>query len=176
MVNKIIKDQNNMDHEIISTAYILTNVIAIAIAITAMIWPTAARVLLSVIFVGAFALNMFTAILNPNLYLEFGELTPNEFYRSVILGPFSKHTQLYIVLIAISQLFIGVFISYKGKLMTLAMVGGIVFLVAISPLGFGAAFPSTVILASALAILMFKRIKFNIYEIIDSRSHARKTI
>jgi hypothetical protein len=50
------------------------------------------------------------------------------------------------------------------------MLGGIVFLIAISPLGFGAAFPSTLILATSFVILMVKRIRFNVYEIISSRS------
>lgn len=162
-----------MEQDITSTAFILTNLIAIAVAVTAMLWPTVARVLLSTIFIGAFAFNLFTAITYPSMYLEFGELTPNEFYRSIILGPFSSHVQLYVSIIAILQLFIGVFISYKGKLMIVAMSGGIVFLTAISPLGFGAAFPSTLILASALVILIFRGIKFNIYEIIYSRSHAK---
>jgi hypothetical protein len=164
-----------MEQDITSTPYILTNIIAIAVAITAMVWPTVSRILVSVIFIGAFALNLFTAITNPSIYLEFGELTPNEFYRSIILGPFAKHPQLYVVLIAVCQLFIGVFISYKERLMNVAIIGGVIFLGAISPLGFGAAFPSTLILASALIILLFKRIKFNIYEIIYSRSHANKT-
>lgn len=160
-----------MEQDITSTPYVLTNIVAIAIAITAMLWPTVSRILLSTIFIGAFAFNLFAAVAYPNIYLEFGELTPNDFYRSIILGPFSKNPQLYVVFIAICQLFIGVFILYKEKLMNLAMIGGIIFLIAISPLGFGAAFPSTLILASALIILLFKRIKFNIYEIIYLRQH-----
>jgi hypothetical protein len=164
-----------MEQEIMSASYIVTNAIAIAIVLIAMIWPTVARVLLSTIFIGAFAFNFFTSIANPTVYLEFGELTPSDFYRSIILGPFSKHPQMYIALISIAQLFIGVFISYKEGLMNLAMVGGIIFLVAITPLGFGAAFPSTLILASSLVILMSKRIRFNIYEIIYSRSRTGKS-
>jgi hypothetical protein len=163
-----------MEQDITSAPYIVSNVIALAIALAAMLWPTVARVLLSTIFVGAFALNLFTAIVNPTLYLEFGELTPNEFYRSIILGPFSRHPQMYVTLIAIAQLFIGVFISYKGKLMNLAMIAGIIFLAAISPLGFGAAFPSTLILATSFVVLMGKRIRFNIYEIVYSRFRIGK--
>jgi hypothetical protein len=159
-----------MEQEIMSASYIVTNAIAVAIVLIAMIWPTVARVLLSTIFIGAFAFNFFTAIADPTLYLEFGELTPSDFYRSIILGPFSKHPQMYVALISIAQLFIGIFISYKGRLMNLAMIGGIIFLAAITPLGFGAAFPSTLILATSFVILMNKRIQFNIYEIIYSRS------
>jgi hypothetical protein len=158
-----------MEQDLMSLPYIISNAVAVAIAITAMMWPTIARVLLSMIFVAAFALNLFTAITDPSVYMVFGELTPNEFYRSIIFGPFSKHSQVYVALIAFSQLLIGVFISYKGKLMKIAMIGGITFLLAISPLGFGAAFPCTLILAASFLILIGKGIRFNIYEIIYSK-------
>jgi hypothetical protein len=149
-----------------SLPYIISNVVAIGIVISAMLWPTVARVLIGAIFVGAFALNLFTAIANPSAYLEFGEFTTSSFYRSVILGPFSYHVQLYVSLIAICQLLIGVFICYKGRLMSIAMIGAVVFLIAISPLGYGSAFPAPMIIALALIILMLKKIRFNIYEII----------
>jgi hypothetical protein len=149
-----------------SSPYIISNVVAIATMLFAMRWPTIARVFLSTIFIGAFAFNLFTAIMDPSAYLEFGEFTSNSFYRSVILGPFSYHVQLYVLLIAICQLLIGVFISYKGTLMNIAMLAGIFFLLAISPLGFGAAFPAPMIMALALIILMFRKIRFNVYEII----------
>jgi hypothetical protein len=158
-----------MEQDLMSTPYIISNAVAVAIAITAMMWPTIARVLLSSIFVAAFALNLFMAITDPSVYMIYGELTPNDFYRSIILGPFSRNPQVYVSLIAFGQLLIGVFISYNGKLMKIAMMGGITFLLAISPLGYGAAFPCTLILALSFLILMGKGIRFNIYQIIYSK-------
>lgn len=155
-----------MEQDYTSLPYIISNSVAIIAMLCAMRWPTVARVFLSTIFIGAFAFNLFTAIMDPSAYLEFGEFTTNAFYRSFILGPFSYHVQLYVLLIAGCQLLVGVFISYKGPLMNIAMVGGIFFLLAISPLGFGAAFPAPMIMALALVILMFRKIRFNVYEII----------
>ncbi len=54
--------------------------------------------------------------------------------------------------------------------MNIAMIGGVVFLAAISPLGFGAAFPATFIMALALVVLLLKKIRFNIYEIIYQKT------
>jgi hypothetical protein len=155
-----------MEHIYTSLPYTISNIVAIIIALSAMVWPTVARVLIGSIFVGAFAFNLFTAIENPSSYLEFGEFTSSEFYRSIILGPFSHHLQLYVILIAVCQLLIGVFICYKGKLMNIAIAGGILFLLAICPLGSGAAFPAPLIMSLGLIILMFRKIRFNIYEIV----------
>ncbi|HEY9045509.1 MAG TPA: hypothetical protein VIN08_06415 [Ohtaekwangia sp.] len=153
-----------METDYTSVQYIVTNIIAILTTITVMLWPNAGRVLLSGIFIGAAAFNAFTAMENPSLYLVFGELTVSDFYRTIILGPFSRHTQLYIYGIAGCQLLIGAFLLYKGRLMKIAMVCAILFLLAIAPLGFGSAFPATLILSTAFLILMQKKIDYNIYE------------
>lgn len=155
-----------MEQDFTSLAYIISNIVAVLIVISAIIWPTVARVLLSTTFIAACAVNLFTAITQPSAYLQYGELTTNEFYRSIILGPFSRNVQLYVCIIAACQLLIGVFVAYKGKLMNIAMIGGILFLVAISPLGYGAAFPSTLIMALAFIVLMYRKTKLNIYDAI----------
>jgi hypothetical protein len=147
-----------------TVVYIITNVIAILTAVIAMLWPNVGRVFLSGIFIGAAAFNAFTASGNPGLYLQFGELTTSGFYRSIILGPFSEHIQAYIFIIAGCQVLIGAFLLYKGKLLKMAMVGAIIFLLAIAPLGIGSAFPSSLILATALVILLRKKIEYSIYE------------
>jgi hypothetical protein len=77
-----------MEPDYASLPYIISNIVAVFIVISAMLWPTVARVLLSTIFIGASALNLLTAITQPFAYMQFGELTSNEFYRSLVLGPF----------------------------------------------------------------------------------------
>jgi hypothetical protein len=158
-----------MEHEVASLPYIISNSVAVFAAIAAILWPTVARVLLSAIFVCASLFNAYTAFVDPDLYLAFGEATSNELYRSIILGPFRKHVQLYIMLIAVGQLLIGVFGSYKGDLMKIAMTGGIIFLLAVAPLGAGSAFPASLILALAYLILLRKRINFSLYELIRQK-------
>lgn len=157
-----------------SLPYIISNIVAVVVAISAMIWPTVARIMLSFIFIAAFVFNLFTAIYQPSAYLYFAELASSEFYKLIILGPFIEHVQLYVLLIAVCQLLIGIFIGYKGKLMTIAMIGGIFFLLAISPLAYGAAFPATLIMALAMIILKSKRIKLNIYEIIYQKRNLSR--
>lgn len=154
-----------MDYKF-SLPFTVSNVLAVATAILAMRWPTSARVMLGAIFIGASVVNSYFAFTDPQIYIGFGELTGSRLYQSIILGPFSAHAQRYILLIAVCQLFIGVFTCYTGKMMKAAMIGAITFLIAIAPLGLGSAFPSTLIMASAYAILLFKKIDFNIYELV----------
>jgi hypothetical protein len=48
---------------------------------------------------------------------------------------------------------VGIFLFRHGKLFLLGIIGGIVFLVAIAPLGIGSAFPSTLLMAFCLVLL-----------------------
>jgi hypothetical protein len=153
-----------METDYTSTPYIISNVIAIATAIIVMLWPNTGRVFLSGIFIGAAAFNVFTAWENPDLYLQFGELTASGLYRKIILGPFSKHIEIYVSIIAACQVVIGAFLLYKGKLMKAAMVAAIIFLLAISPLGIGSAFPAPLILVTAFIILMRAKIEHTVYD------------
>lgn len=157
-----------MDYEF-SFPFTVTNILAIATAIMAMRWPTLARILLGTIFIGAAFVNTYTALANPQVYITYGELTPSEVYRSIILGPFSQHPQRYVLIIAACQLFIGAATWYKGQIMRVGMIGAILFLLAIAPLGMGSAFPSTLIMATAFGILLTKKIDFNIYEVVEKR-------
>jgi hypothetical protein len=157
-----------MEYEF-STPYTITNIVAIVSAIVAMRWPTRARALLSAIFIGAAFVNIYVATTDPQLYVGYGELTTSKLYRTIILGPFSAHPQRYVLMIAICQLLIGIYTCYKGKMMKAAMMGGIIFLLAIAPLGIGSAFPSTLIMATAFVILLMKKIDFNFYELLRQK-------
>lgn len=157
------------DPDYTAVPFVITNVGALVIVITAMFWPTVSRILLSILFIAACVVNASTAMQNPSIYIEFGEITPSGYYRSIIMGPFAEHVQWYIYLIATCQLFIGVFIAYKGQLMKAAMAGAIVFLIAISPLGYGSAFPAPLILAAALATLLSKRIELTLFQALGRR-------
>ena len=158
----------SMDQDV-SIFYTITNLFAIVSALMAMRWPTIARVLFGSMFICAAVANSYIATSHPAAYLSFGELTLSGLYRSIILGPFAEHVQLYVLIIAACQLFIGIFTCYRGPLMTAAMIGGIVFLVAIAPLGEGSAFPSTLIMAIAFLILLFKKIDVNIYGLLRNK-------
>jgi hypothetical protein len=49
------------------------------------------------------------------------------------------------------------------------MIGGILFLLAIAPLGAGSAFPAPLLLLLAYLILLRKKINFSLYELIHQK-------
>ncbi len=77
-------------------------------------------------------------------------------YQNFIYGFFSEYTIPLVLLIALGQLGIAVFLAFGGPLLTVGVFGGIVFLLAITPLGFGSGFPCTLILALALGVMLWK--------------------
>ncbi len=156
------------------TPYVISNFVAVVSVALALRWPTVARVLLSIIFIASAFLNAYVALDDPEIYLGYEELTPSELYRSLIVGPFSAHPGRYVLLIALGQLYIGLFTCHKGRMMKWAMIGGIIFLLAIAPLGIGSAFPCTVIIAATYGILLRKKVDVSIYELVGRRVQHSK--
>lgn len=73
-----------------------------------------------------------------------------ELYRSFIHGFFSEYTQAIVLAITFGQLSVTALISCNGDLLKLGVLGGVIFFIAIAPLGIGSAFPSTLLMAIAL--------------------------
>lgn len=157
-----------MDAEL-TLAYVASNLIALFTVIMAMRWPTPTRVLLGMIFLAAGVANLLIVSSQPHLYLKYADTATHPFYRDFILGPFTRNIQLYVTLIAISELLIGIFIMYKGLAMRVAMTGALIFLLALAPLGIGSAFPATLLLSLAFYFLLRKKVQYSVFEILYQR-------
>jgi hypothetical protein len=114
-------------------------------------------VLFALIFLAAGLFNAYTALREPAAYHAYAEWAVLPFYRRFINGFFSEHTRAIIVVIAVGQLTIAALLTRSDRMRTIGVIGGIIFLAAITPLGIGSAFPSTVLMAAAL-ILMQRRL------------------
>ena len=150
--------------------YLASNAAAMLLLITAIWWPTISRSLLCILFLGAAFANIEIATHRPEMYLLFADQTPVQMYARIIRGSFSRHIVTYVLVISTFQLLISAFILYKGVPRTLALAGAMVFLLAIAPFGKGAAFPCTVITATACAILLQKRTDRSLTEVIRRRT------
>jgi hypothetical protein len=133
--------------------YLVTNIISAALVFLAFMWPRLTRVLFVLIFAGAGLFNIYTAIAEPSVYQTYKELAVLAFYRNFIDGFFREHAQLIILIIALGQLSVGALLSGKGRVLRMGVIGGTIFLVAIAPLGFGSAFPATLLMVGALFII-----------------------
>lgn len=134
---------------------LVSNGVALLVILAALKWPRVTRVGVGVGFTAAACFNLITVLTQPHSYVEgFGPLALS-LYQRFIYGPFAKDPRLFVLPIAFGQLAAGLLILCPFRRAVRAgLAGGIVFLVVITPLGFGSAFPSPLLFAAALALLM----------------------
>lgn len=137
--------------------YVVTHIITIILIIVCYKWPKIGKIAWGIIFILAGIFNIFTVVKDPQAYLSYSDHAV-EFYKFFIDGVFNSFTIFIVSLIGAGQILVGIFLLRKGKLFLLGILGGIIFLIAIAPLGIGSAFPSTLLMAFSL-ILLHLRLK-----------------
>jgi heme O synthase-like polyprenyltransferase len=141
-----------MTSQQIIIASIVSNIVALVLLVVSWKKKNLARVLFAILFIWASWTNWKIAHNDPNDYLDYGKYAVS-FYKTIIYGEFAKHITGYVSLIAIGQLLIGLGLLARGIVVKISCIGGIIFLLAIAPLGTGAAFPFSITAALALFFL-----------------------
>jgi len=137
--------------------YVVSNVLSILLIFICYKWSKIGKIVWGTIFLAAGIFNVITSFRTPHVYVEaYGQTAVLPFYKDFIYGIFSDHTTLFVTLIASGQIVVSILLFLKKMLFKLGTIGGIVFLIAISPLGIGSAFPSTILMAISLFILFKK--------------------
>lgn len=134
--------------------YIISNAIAVGILWLSFRRPGVSKGLLGVLFVGAAIFNIYTAFTNPSAYLQYADTAVLSFYKDAIRGFFADQVVIIITVISIGQLYVGLSMMYENWRFRAGCVGGIVFGLAIAPLGAGSAFPCSLILSIAFLRLL----------------------
>ena len=101
-------------------------------------------------------LNILLVRLDPQLFVGYGPLAMLALYRHIITGVFARHVAPIVLGIALGQLAIGILLTRRERWLRLGGLGGAVFLLAIAPLGPGAAFPAPLLLLVALLITVLR--------------------
>jgi hypothetical protein len=114
------------------------------------------RLLFILIFLLAGLINIFIAFTRPEVYQYYGGMAIVDFYRDFIYGYFKQHTIEIVSVIGLGQIAIAALLSTSGLLLKLGSTGGVIFFIAMAPLGFGSAFPATLILALALVFMQYR--------------------
>ncbi len=139
--------------------FIISNMFSLILIFVCYKWPKAGKIVWGIIFFGAGVFNILTATTEPHIYVEaYGPAAVLPFYRDFIYGVFSRYAALFVTLIACGQLITAVFLFWPNNAFRFGIIGGIIFLLAISPLGLGSAFPSTLLMAVSLMLLWRKLI------------------
>jgi len=136
--------------------WIGSNTIAILLLVAAIKKPKLARLLFVLLFAWACWINYTTVHDNPEDYLAYARLTPFDSMREFINGWFKEHITWMVTLISFGQGLIAIGMLLKGWCVRIAGIGAIIFLLAITPLGIGAGFPSSVIVAIAVYFILKK--------------------
>jgi uncharacterized membrane protein YphA (DoxX/SURF4 family) len=135
-------------------AYIISNIVAILLLWAAWKQPRIARLMFFLLFAWAGWTNWTTALRNPQFYIEYADLSFWDVYKQFIRGWFSIHVTQVVSFIAICQALIAVSMLLKGWFLKIGVVGAIVFLLAIAPLGVGSAFPFSITASIALYLIL----------------------
>jgi hypothetical protein len=149
--------------------YVISNCAAILLLILAWKKPVTARIFFFILFAWASWINWATAIREPEVYMDYAELAFLQVYRNFITGWFS-HNIIYVIgFIATCQGLIAVSMLLKGGIYKIGITGGIIFLLSISPLGVGSAFPTTILMSVGLIRLL----RENGYYLWETKNHMQ---
>ena len=136
-----------LDH-FLTIAYVLVNVFSVGQLIGSYRWPATTRVLFFLLFSIAAFVNIRNALETPWVYQSYADYAV-PLYRKFILGLFDTFTTPIVLSIGMGQILIALSMFMKGDLFRMGCLGGLIFCIAIAPLGFGSAFPSSLLFALA---------------------------
>lgn len=136
--------------------YLFSNLFAIVTLLLAIQSPKAARWILAAVFGMAAVANTRMAAVSPFDYLAYADLALLPIYQDFIRGPFSQHVQEIVLTIAIGQAVISLAFAIGDRLLPIGVIGAVIFLAAIAPLGVGSAFPFSIFFAAA-AVVVWRR-------------------
>lgn len=143
-----------LDNSTYLLMYCVSNAVALLLLWSAWKRPRISRLMFFLLFAWASWTNWTEAQRNPQFYIEYADLSFLSIYKQFIYGWFSHHIREAVSLIAICQALIAVSMLLKGWILRIGAIGAIVFLLAIAPLGVGAAFPFSVIASVALYLIL----------------------
>lgn len=145
-----------LDNPVFLVLWTAANVLGLLLLLTAVFKARQARWMYILLFAWAAWTNYSTAQNDPQAYLEYADLTWSDTYAAIIRGPFAARIVHYVELVALCQALIVLGLLLKGIITRVACLGGIVFLLAITPFGVGSGFPSPLLMAAGLFLVMRK--------------------
>ncbi|QRN93056.1 hypothetical protein JRI60_28045 [Archangium violaceum] len=139
--------------------YFFSFILAAVLVVACARWPhSVGRLVVGAAFLSASAINLTIVLVAPRLYVEGFGPTAIPLYQAFIEGPFAANPALFVLPIALGQLLCGLAVPFgRGGVARLGLVGCIVFLVAITGLGVGCAFPANLAMAIGPALLLRHR-------------------
>jgi hypothetical protein len=136
--------------------YLLTNAIALALVFLAFKHHRLTRLIFILIFLLAGLFNIYTSLTQPEFFNHYADKAFLNIYKSFINGYFSQHIQEVVATIGLGQIIVALLLSAGGRWLHLGVIGGIIFFIALIPLGVSAAFPAMLLFIVALALMQYR--------------------
>lgn len=137
------------------TIYAIVNLVFLFTIWSSKHWPRFTRLFFLLLFAWASWFNASTVLDSPWVYQDYAD-TAVPLYRWFILGSFTYIIKPLLFFIVVGQALIALSMLLKGDLFRLGCWNGLIFGLAIAPLGWYAAFPATVSMAIAFYRLQKK--------------------
>jgi hypothetical protein len=133
---------------------LVSNLAAILFLVVSVKMPRVGRALFGLLFTASAVATWYTVVNNPEFYLDYRNFAVIQYFPKFIDGWFRQNELLSIGFLAALQLLIAVGLQVNGTIFRIAGVLAIVFFLSAIPLGIGAAFPATAIMAFAVFFLL----------------------
>jgi len=163
------------DSGMVVIAYLGSNIVGLMFLFVAYRWSQIARGMFALMFGYAAWINYNLSHTEPDAYLDYAEYALG-FYADFIGGWFSQNITFFVTLIAAGQLLIAVGMVLRKTFVTLACIGVIIFLTAIAPLGFYAAFPFSITVSFAAFLIIKKDDKQFVWRLKKNLKSAQESL
>jgi hypothetical protein len=135
------------------TRVVVWSIFVLAVAVFCLLRPQAARLLVGGFFgLMGLVVHGLLVITNPEGYVRFAEQAPLLFYRQIGLFLTEPNPRAFGVVMLILEVTLAALILSRGRWAKVGILGAILFLVGISPLGFD--LMPNLLLAAALVYLL----------------------
>jgi hypothetical protein len=153
---------------------IIWAVFCLLVLVLCLVRPNAGRIFMGIFFlVMAIGVNVVMVFVDPTSYMGLGADSFIPLYRWVFINFVALAPPLFVLPVAAFEIAIALLMLSKGKYAKWGLIGGIVFLLAITPLGVWTL--ANPILAVAIAYLLTKEYDRSFLEMLHLTSRPRRT-
>jgi hypothetical protein len=147
-------------------------VFCLLVLLLCLVRPYAGRIFVGIFFLAmAIGVNVVTVFVDPNSYIGLGADSYIPLYRWVFINLVALAPPVFVLPVAAFESAIALLMLSKGRYVKWGLIGGIVFLIAITPLGIWTL--GNPIMALALAYLLTKEYDRTFLEMLHLRTRPR---
>lgn len=151
--------------------------VAYAVGLTflleSLVRPKSGRMSFGVLFLVTCVINVLIALLSPGSLAHITDNALLPFYRDVTTQLIAPFATPFLLLLALYELLVGLLILSKGRLVKVGLIGGMLFCLALIPVG--PEITANILLAAAQALLLTRYYDQSLRDLLRSSFHFLRT-